>query len=186
VAGRAILRTILGGYLDRKPRELAFLHGAQGKPRLALKHWMDSLHFNVSHTDSLALYAVARGGEVGVDIERVRDVPDWSDIADIFFAPWEQDGLRDLPDERRRLAFLQAWTRREALLKTSGAGLAGENDGCLTAREDGFPVHSLIPEPGYLAAVACAFPAPRMTFFTRTEAAGPGRTITFATQNNLT
>lgn len=182
VTGRAILRQILGGYLGRAPRELSFLHGAHGKPRLAMNHWMDSLHFNVSHTDSIALYAVARGGAVGIDIERIREIPDWSDIADIFFIPGERDALRDLSADRRALAFLQAWTRQEALLKVSGDGLVGENDGRLSARECGLPVHSFTPAPGYLAALASEFSAQRMSFMTWSSAPAQSALQDFETQ----
>ena len=185
VTGRAILRQILAGYLGRAPRELSFLHGAHGKPRLAMSHWMDSLHFNVSHTDAIALYAVARGGAVGIDIERIREIPDWSDIADIFFAPGEQEHLRDLAADRRHLAFLQAWTRQEALLKVSGDGLAGESEGRLSARESRWPVQSFTPAPGYLAALASAFPAQRTRFMTWSSAPAQSALQHSETQNNL-
>jgi len=186
VTGRAILRRILGGYLGRSPRDLSFLHGAHGKPRLAMNHWMDSLHFNVSHTDSIALYAVARGGAVGIDIERIREIPDWSDIADIFFVPAEQESLRNLAADRRHLAFLQAWTRQEALLKVSGDGLVGENDGRVSARESGLPVHSFTPAPGYLAALASGFSAQRMSFMTWSPSPARSALQDSEHRNNLT
>lgn len=182
VTGRAILRTILGGYLGRDPAGLTLLHGPHGKPRLA----GESLYFNVTHADSIALYAVARGGQVGIDIERVREIPDWAGIARNFFAPGEQERLQRLAADRRELAFLQAWTRREALLKTSGEGLAGETDGSVSDREAEFAVRSLIPAPGYLAALASDFSAQRVIFMTWPAAPGSTRSATpFSLQNIL-
>jgi len=173
VAGRAILRMILGRYLGRDPAELVIVQGAHGKPRLALEKPAGELYFNVSHADSIALYAVARGGEVGVDVERVREIPDWAGIADRFFRPQEQLQLQSLTGDRRRIAFLQAWTRREALLKASGDGLTGETEGRPSPRDEAFSVSSLVPAPGYLAALASGFPTPRVVFMT--WSATPGR-----------
>lgn len=164
VAGRAALRIILAGYLDDEPADLKFRHGPHGKPYLANNSWAEPLYFNVSHADSVALYAVARGGEVGIDIERIREIPDWSGIARTFFDRDEHARLALLTAERRNLAFLQAWTRREALLKLSGEGLTGENDGRGFVQGNNVTVYSITPAPGYLAALASRFPAPRVIF----------------------
>ncbi len=172
MAGRARLRTILGGYLGCQPAELSFLHGPHGKPRLATNEWEEPLHFNMTHADSLALYAVTRAGEVGIDIERIREIQDWAGIAGNFFAPGEQARLRRLTAGRRTRAFLQAWTRREALLKASGEGLIGENDGRSSVRDSGFSIHSFAPAPGYLAALASEFSAQRVIFITWTGTPG--------------
>ena len=69
VAGRGMLRKILGWLLDMKPSELSFSYGNHGKHRLATAASKNFLHFNVAHSDSLVVYAVARDREVGVDVE---------------------------------------------------------------------------------------------------------------------
>lgn len=166
VAGRALLRTILGGYLDRPPAELAFSHGPHGKPWLVQDEQEEQLHFNVSHAGPVALFAITKEGELGIDIERIREIHDWAAIANGCFSPRERAHLRRLPDSRRRPAFFQAWTRREALLKASGDGLTGESAGWPHAPDSGYSVQSLMPVPGYLATLACAFPAPRTVFLT--------------------
>ncbi len=174
VAGRAILRMLLGRYLCREPADLGFVEGAHGKPRLVDDgRPSEELQFNVSHADELALYAVGRGGAVGIDVERVREIPDWEGIADTFFEPQERARLHRLTADRRRLAFLQAWTRREALLKASGDGLSGETEGRASARDDAFSVGSLVPAPGYLAALASGIPAPRVVFRTWSSPSEP-------------
>jgi 4'-phosphopantetheinyl transferase len=180
MAGRAILRMLLGRYLGRDPASLVFVLGAHGKPRLRDDDGDGAadLQFNLSHADSMALYAIGRGAAVGVDVERVRDIPDWSGIAGDFFGPRERARLQRLTADRRRLAFLRAWTRREALLKASGDGLAGETAGRASARDQAFSVDSLVPAPGYLAALASGVPAPRVVLRTWSAALGADRVST--------
>jgi 4'-phosphopantetheinyl transferase len=166
VAGRALLRMILGGYLGRSPSKLSFSYGPHGKPRLVQEAWEEPLYFNVTHAGPVALYALARDGEVGIDVEHVREIPDWESIAGSCFSPFEKERLRNLPEDRRRHAFFQAWTRREALLKATGDGLTGEKAGWLCAPDSGYSTHSLIPVPGYLATLASGFSPSRVIFMT--------------------
>jgi len=72
IVGRGVLRAILGGYLDRVPKCLSFCYGSHGKPALGGDSDGDAIRFNVSHSRGVALYAVTRGREVGVDLEWVR------------------------------------------------------------------------------------------------------------------
>jgi 4'-phosphopantetheinyl transferase len=118
IVGRGLLRRILGHYLGREPGELRFRYGRYGKPSLS------GLAFNVSHADSLALYAVARDGEVGVDVERLQNKPAEEGVAERFFSPGEVETLRSLPREEQARAFLACWTRKEAFIKARGNGLS--------------------------------------------------------------
>ncbi|MFI5313435.1 MAG: 4'-phosphopantetheinyl transferase family protein [Candidatus Dormibacteria bacterium] len=124
IAARGWLRHVLGGYVDNHPRDLAFTRDEHGKPRLAGKsgEW---LRFNASHSDGAALYAVARGRGVGVDLERVRDDFPVHDVARRFFPQAEQEELWALPRTQQVRAFFDAWTRKEAYLKAIGIGLRG-------------------------------------------------------------
>ena len=108
----AALRAILGS-VTTAPLEFA-LH-EKGKPYLASAL---EIRFNLSHSREMALVAVARDVEVGVDIERVRPLPEYAAIAQRFFPPGTAPpkGVRD---------FFRHWTRFEALLKAHGAGLYG-------------------------------------------------------------
>lgn len=122
---RGILRHLLGRYLEMVPREIAFDYGAHGKPRL--KQPVNSgLHFNASHSGDYAVLAFTRAGEVGVDIERVReDLARRDDIARRFFSTSEQQQLSALPESERAPAFFTLWTRKEAVVKAYGTGLFG-------------------------------------------------------------
>jgi 4'-phosphopantetheinyl transferase len=132
------LRELLAGYLDHETERLVFVEGAHGKPVLAPPHGAE-LRFNLSHSGELALCAVSRRREVGVDLEQVRELSDADALARRFFAEAESAALAALPAAERLPAFFRCWTRKEAYLKAVGAGL-------LLAL-DGFQV-SLQPEAG--------------------------------------
>ena len=119
VVARGMLRQLLGRYLDQDPGAVAFARGAHGKPFLQ----EGGLDFNVSHTHELALYAIARDREVGVDVEWMRPQVAHEQIAARFFSLEEQEALAQVPDEERRAAFYNIWTRKEAYVKARGDGI---------------------------------------------------------------
>lgn len=120
IAARSGLRILLGRYLGLDPTRVRLVPGNTGKPRLA----GGGLHFNVSHSHEVAMFAVTRGGEVGIDVERVRAYPNHLDMADRYFTPGEVRALRRLPSGAREQAFYHVWTRKEAFLKATGLGLS--------------------------------------------------------------
>jgi 4'-phosphopantetheinyl transferase len=122
VVTRTALRSILSAYLEVSPLRLEFVHGPQGKPSLTGEwRW---LHFNVTHSHDVALIAVTRRGEVGVDVERLRPFANDLGMAERYFSPSETETLRALAGPRRSEAFFRAWTRKEAFLKASGKGIS--------------------------------------------------------------
>ena len=160
VVCRGILRVLLGHYLERTPRSVEFSYGPNGKPALA--GWLlppdgKALFFNVAHSEGFALFAFTRLGEIGVDLECMRDLPDWEQVAAAAFSPHELAQLRACPAERRREEFFRAWTRQEAVLKALGTGLGAVAD---AGAESAFNVYPLDVGPGCAAALACS-PAAR-------------------------
>lgn len=120
IACRATLRLLLAHYSAVKdPHELDFAYGAQGKPCLVGSH----LRFNISHTRAFALFAFARGIDLGIDVEDVHLYGDLDAVAEQNFAPAERAALLPLPQPERAAAFYRCWTRKEALLKAEGSGL---------------------------------------------------------------
>ena len=117
VVARGMLRQLLGRYLDQDPGAVAFSRGAHGKPFLQ----EGGLHFNVSHTHELALYAIARDREVGVDVEWMRPQVAHEQIAARFFSLEEQEALAQVPDEERRDGFLQHLDAQGSLMSRHGA-----------------------------------------------------------------
>jgi 4'-phosphopantetheinyl transferase len=121
---RGALRLLLAEHLGAHPRDLSFTYNACGKPALGGQH-AGALSFNVSHSDELALIAVAHEAiTVGIDVERVRTMRDCEGMARRFFAPGEVARLLVLPASKREQAFFDCWTRKEAYLKALGDGLS--------------------------------------------------------------
>lgn len=124
VACRGILREILSRYVDESPGEIEFCYGPRGKPRLRSDDGPHRLRFNVSHSQGLAVFAIAHDREVGVDIERLDPNLEWQEIAESVFSAEEVNALRSLPAQSRSAAFLNVWTRKEAYAKARGEGLS--------------------------------------------------------------
>lgn len=119
LAEHGLRRRLLGAYLDTAPAGLLIEPDAMGKPRLEGQ----ALSFSGSESAGLALFAVARSGELGVDVEKIR--PERADLrfARRYFHPTETAALEGLTGEARVRAFFATWTRKEALVKAVGQGL---------------------------------------------------------------
>jgi 4'-phosphopantetheinyl transferase len=121
-ATRSLLRTILGGYLDSDPKALRFQYSEKEKPLLTQSP--NHVEFNVSHSGDVALLAFARGRDVGVDVEQLREDFDHKAIARRFFSEQEQVQLTALAPADRYHGFFRCWTRKEAYIKARGTGLS--------------------------------------------------------------
>jgi 4'-phosphopantetheinyl transferase len=111
---RAALRLLLGRHLERDPAELTFGAGPSGKPRLA----PDSpLAFNVSHSGDLALIALARDMQIGVDVEWLDPRRDTAGVAKRLFTNAERAAIRAAGPQAAREAFYRHWVAKEAFVK---------------------------------------------------------------------
>ncbi|AUS80346.1 4-phosphopantetheinyl transferase [Actinoalloteichus sp. AHMU CJ021] len=128
LVARALSRIVLGAHLGLDPRDVRFRYEcahcgeeAHGKPVLTPD---SGLRFSLSHSGESVVLAVCRGGEVGVDVEEVRENLDVDRLGDTVLCEEEQRTVAALPAERRQDAFFTYWTRKEAVLKAVGLGLA--------------------------------------------------------------
>jgi 4'-phosphopantetheinyl transferase len=143
----AALREILAGYTDAR---LDFAVSANGKPFLP---GAPDIQFNLSHSREMALVAVTLELEVGVDVEWIRPMPDYREIADRFFPPAEAAQVADEDD------FFRRWTRLEAVAKACGTGVYG-----IAVEPSGeWTIEELAAAPGYAAAVAAPRARMRVT-----------------------
>jgi 4'-phosphopantetheinyl transferase len=124
IVRRGLRRAILGCYLARSPASLCFCYNTYGKPALDVSYELEPLSFNVSYTNGLALYVIARNRAIGVDIEYIRKDIEYEAIAEYFFSPAERSVLQALPITLRQTAFFTFWTRKEAYVKAHGEGLS--------------------------------------------------------------
>lgn len=171
VIGRGILRIIIGRYLNIEPSRLEFCYGKSGKPTLANTFGKETILFNMSDSGRLALYGFTRNHEIGVDIEHIRDIPEMEQIAERFFSDGENAVFHALPNGKKKEAFFNCWTRKEAFIKAKGQGLKlglnqfevslapGERAALLNINTDNqeashWSLRDLDPGPGFVAALA--------------------------------
>ena len=148
VAARAGLRRVLAGYIAVPPCSFLLQEGPHGKPEL-----QEGPRFSLSHSGDLALCAVARDREVGVDVEQLRPVPEADSIARRWFSEEEMAAYRVAADARLDGAFLRSWTRREAFLKAIGLGLSDAEAGTAIDPER-WELHEVRPGEGFVGALA--------------------------------
>jgi 4'-phosphopantetheinyl transferase len=151
LTARARLRAILARYADVPAAAVELVAGEHGKPRLGSADGAGTeLEFNLSHSDELALYAVARGRAVGIDTERVRGDLDFVALARRALDPETVEELERAPVGDRPAQFAAAWARHEARLKCLGVGLGAAAD------PQGLPVTvvDLAAPAGFAAALA--------------------------------
>jgi 4'-phosphopantetheinyl transferase len=119
---RALVRTTLSRYSDVDPVAWQFAEGAQGKPHI-VNEGVD-LQFNLSHTDRIVVCVLTRGHEVGVDVENVGRIADFSGLSRRFFADPEHEDLMRQPSHRIAATFFHYWTLKESYIKACGGGLS--------------------------------------------------------------
>jgi 4'-phosphopantetheinyl transferase len=126
-AARAVLRILLGQYLDCPIQDIALIREEHGKPMLNPgQHGAVArqLHFSISHSRELVAVAIARS-RVGVDVEAVRKLPEFMQIASMQFAPEMLSDLKATETNAQRVAlFYRFWTLGEAFVKATGEGIA--------------------------------------------------------------
>ena len=166
-AGRAWTRRVLARYTGLHPADVRFAVNEFGKPSLDPDV---GVCFNASHSGDLAVVAVARL-DVGVDIERVRELANFQGMADRVLSAPERTVLDVLGEPEQAEAFFDFWTRKEAFLKGVGTGIrsrlarlttrpgAGELERVAweepTDDPEAWRVCGLTVPEGYRGAVAC-------------------------------
>lgn len=171
VGGRGLLRQVLGRYLRCAPENVELCCEPGGKPAVCTSSQSDVLHLSISHAADVALFAFSRHSVVGIDVELIRPIPEMCAIVQDCFSAREQVAWDRLPEDQRQEAFFHFWTRKEAVLKAMGTGLAfppervevtctpneparllGIDDGEKRPRE--WSLAPLYPSTGYVGALA--------------------------------
>jgi 4'-phosphopantetheinyl transferase len=124
VAVHGLLRSALGEAVGAPPKSLRLSRGPSGKPFLATPAGA-KLCFSLSHTPTLGAIAIARGREVGIDIEELRAIDGAVELARRHLPPRDVEALSGVPAGHLGREFLRLWTRNESRLKARGDGLSG-------------------------------------------------------------
>jgi 4'-phosphopantetheinyl transferase len=171
IVARGVLRDILGRYLNTPPEQLRFTKGKHGKPALSLDQGDLGLHFNMSDSHHLVVYAVTRYRQVGIDLEHIQPIPEMEQIVERFFSIPEKEAFLAISPHERLDAFYRGWTRKEAYIKAKGQGLSiplhqfevsiasGEKAALLNVYGDRkeaslWSLHEITPAPEYIATIA--------------------------------
>lgn len=174
IAARAIVRTILARWLALTPEQVALDTTANGKPfvRNRTVEKSEAISFSYAHSDSRLLFAFCREREIGVDLEKIRDISARERISAQFFSAAESKMLAQLDETDRHLAFFQLWSGKEAVVKAIGGSVFRHLHDITFSRTGDMLILSHVPataepvtawrliavqmEPGYAAAVAMA------------------------------
>jgi len=174
VMARGYLRRILSNYLGIEAHSALFVYNFHGKPALSDLH-NTAIEFNLSHSDELAVLAVTKNVRIGIDIEFGAALTDCRSLAERFFHADEVAELATLPENGYKQAFLNVWTRKEALMKAVGMGLSISLDDVVVSvlptdqprilrapGDSSWTVYSLLPGAGYAASLVIEGAAPRI------------------------
>ena len=129
VTVHAAQRRLLARYLGTDPAAIRFGRsrccqcGSSEHGRPSIEWPSAGLSHNLSRSSDHWLLAVALSSQVGVDIECHRDI-ELDRMAEACLTESERVYLKDQPDELRQQVFFHCWTRKEAVLKACGIGLA--------------------------------------------------------------
>ncbi len=97
-------------------KDVEIFTGLYGKPHT------EYVKFNLSHSGDLVAVAVAQGGEIGCDIEKIREIPQ---TVLSKLTQDEREYIENASDGEKSAAFFDVWTKRESFLKMTGEGLSG-------------------------------------------------------------
>jgi 4'-phosphopantetheinyl transferase len=166
----AALRQILAGAMHMPAASLQIVGEPAGKPHLADVDGGEELQFNVAHSADLGLIAVGHGAAIGIDVEAVVARDAVESLIAALTSPEEAAALQ-IADDDLLSAFYRLWTRKEAYVKATGAGLSvrladiaveiGDQPAFVRLPGDNPAAWSLIhlePAPGYIGALAVRRP----------------------------
>jgi 4'-phosphopantetheinyl transferase len=186
VHAHGMMRHILARYCNADPAALTFARNPQGKPYLSSSsraNGAGDLQFSISHSGDYCVLALRLGRAIGIDVEKVRDLPQALGIAKSYFTPAESKALLVLRGAVRQHAFFVWWAHKEAAIKAQGLSLAAQLgraefafdstgglqlvawDGDRSVPQKWF-IRRFDPAPGYVGAVAGMHPIRSLTIRT--------------------
>ncbi len=144
IVARAALRIVLAARLPVHPGDIELATGPHGKPEIPGA----ALRFNLAHSGDLAVIALSRDAEVGIDVER-------TSRRSSAIERTLTDGERaTLNGQDRHTQLLRIWCRKEAMAKAGGGGLGWAPETFDTTAPGDFSLSDLVVEDGYVGAVA--------------------------------
>lgn len=158
----SFLRQVLTNYLKIPADNLVIDRGEFGKPFLPD---FNELQFNLSHSSEKLLLAISYENAIGIDIELIKSRRALEEVVKRCFSEREKHYWFNLSENEQLSVFYDFWTRKEAVVKGIGRGIALGLNHCEidVSRPNQFlnlPVnqtwytHSLNISPDYCAVIA--------------------------------
>jgi phosphopantetheinyl transferase len=123
LAARILARTVAAQLAGTPVSRVHLRSTRRGVPRVELPPGGADLRVSLSHAEGIVLCAIARGLDVGADVESLRNVgPDPLAVADGTCSDRERRLLVTTPAQERSREFLTYWTGKEAVAKALGLG----------------------------------------------------------------
>lgn len=113
-----------------------YIFNLNGKPFLM----SGEFGFNISYTDNDVYIAIAKGSEIGIDVEEVNDIN--LNVSQEFMSKRELRKLKGVQNKYEY--FYKIWTLKEAYLKLVGSGINNTitNIEFKEDEDDGFSLHT--------------------------------------------
>ena len=126
---RAVLRALLCEYLGCSNERLSFDTSDHGKPYAVVASKPSGVAFNVSHSVTHGLIALASSGRLGIDVEERVPKPSLDALIESVMGAGEQADLAGLDSNAKLHLFYRFWTFKEALIKALGTGFSTDPSG---------------------------------------------------------
>ncbi len=114
------LRFILSKYCVCQPNEVMLRYNSYKKPFIYIPEF-EGIKFNLSFSGNLMVVGLSKNNDIGIDIEKVRQMHDLENIAMENFSLQEVKYLKGTSD--KTTTFFKIWTRKEAFIKATGNGM---------------------------------------------------------------
>ena len=120
----ALTRIVAGHHAGVEPHALGYAAASRGGTKPSFAGPGSALQFSTSHSGSRVVLAVSRDVPLGVDLERVDPRGPEPSLLGAVLSAGERRALSATPRASWPWAFTRYWSRKEALLKATGDGLA--------------------------------------------------------------
>lgn len=116
--GKVLIRKLLSQYMNISEETVVISKNRYGKPYV---DGTTPIHFNISHSGEIVMAAVSKEMVVGIDVEKISELPEYNLLTENFFALNE---WRSIASAGSIELFYEYWTAKEAYVKAVGMGLS--------------------------------------------------------------
>ena len=124
IKSTGLLRLLIQLYSKIPAAEISFTQNNFGKPEILTEQNINNLNFNLSNSQHLVCIGFILNEPIGIDVEVIKPINDYFDVANKFFSDSEIAQLKTFPEEKSLEAFYSCWTGKEAFIKYLGEGLS--------------------------------------------------------------